>query len=267
MTGTIFSANDVSGIPSIEVLDTGMVKLGQYGGNIVLGSGTDDGTNKLQVTGTGYISSTLTVGKPSDLANATLILNAYYQATVEFHKGGVRRWRWNKESSDETGSNAGSNFNLAAHNDDGSTLDYPIQITRAAGGTAAFNREITCTGNITAYFSDERLKDNIKPIENAIAKLKAIRGVTFTSNDFAETVGYKDKKQQVGVIAQEVQKVLPEVISIAPFDNDGMGNSKSGENYLTVKYEKITPLLIEAIKEQQTLIEKLEARLALLEAK
>lgn len=51
MSGTIFSANDVSGIPSIEVLDTGLVKLAQYSGNIVLGSGTDNATDKLQVTG------------------------------------------------------------------------------------------------------------------------------------------------------------------------------------------------------------------------
>jgi hypothetical protein len=51
MTGTIFSANDVSGIPSIEVLDTGLVKIAQYSGNLVLGSGIDNGTDKLQVNG------------------------------------------------------------------------------------------------------------------------------------------------------------------------------------------------------------------------
>lgn len=67
MTGTIFSANDVSGIPSIEVIDTGLVKIAQYSGNLLLGSGTDTGLAKLQVTGaissTGSISaagSTLT---------------------------------------------------------------------------------------------------------------------------------------------------------------------------------------------------------------
>jgi hypothetical protein len=56
MSGTIFSANDVSGIPSIEVLDTGLIKLGQYSGNIVLGTGTDNGA-KLQVTGNVRVSS------------------------------------------------------------------------------------------------------------------------------------------------------------------------------------------------------------------
>lgn len=51
MSGTIYSVNDVSGIPSIEVLDTGLVKLAQYSGNVLLGTGTDNGTDKLQVNG------------------------------------------------------------------------------------------------------------------------------------------------------------------------------------------------------------------------
>lgn len=57
MTGTIFSANDVSGIPSIEVLDTGLVKIAQYSGNLLLGSGTDSGAAKLQVTGNIRVSA------------------------------------------------------------------------------------------------------------------------------------------------------------------------------------------------------------------
>ena len=62
----------------------------------------------------------------------------------------------------------------------------------------------------------------------------------------------------VGVLAQEIQRVLPEAITYAPFDRDEFGNSKSGKDYLTVKYEKIIPLLIEAIKELNKKIESLE---------
>ena len=61
VAGSIFNVNDVSGIPSIEVLDTGLIKLGQYNGNIVLGSGTDNG-NKLQIAGSGTISGDLSFG-------------------------------------------------------------------------------------------------------------------------------------------------------------------------------------------------------------
>ena len=53
-TGTIFSANDGSGVPSIEVLDTGLVKLAQYSGNVLIGTGTDGNTGKLQVNGVAY---------------------------------------------------------------------------------------------------------------------------------------------------------------------------------------------------------------------
>jgi hypothetical protein len=62
LTGTIFSANDVSGIPSIEVTSTGLVKLAQYGGNVLIGTGVDDGVNKLQVTGSLAVSSSITSG-------------------------------------------------------------------------------------------------------------------------------------------------------------------------------------------------------------
>jgi hypothetical protein len=60
MSGTIFSVNDISGIPSIEVLDTGLVKIAQYNGNVVVGSGTDNGIHKLQVTGTQSITANST---------------------------------------------------------------------------------------------------------------------------------------------------------------------------------------------------------------
>ena len=71
MTGTIFSANDVSGIPSIEVLDTGLVKIAQYSGNVVLGSGTDNGVNKLQVNGS--VSATaLTLSSRMNITNADI---------------------------------------------------------------------------------------------------------------------------------------------------------------------------------------------------
>ena len=60
------------------------------------------------------------------------------------------------------------------------------------------------------------------------------------------------------MLAQQVQAVLPQAVAPAPFDNDGKGNSKSGQNYLTIKYEKLVPLLVEAIKEQDKKIGRLE---------
>lgn len=130
-----------------------------------------------------------------------------------------------------------------------------LGVGTAASGTSG---EIRATNNITAYYSDKRLKQVKGTIKNALQKVMSLAGVEFTQNKLAEQFGYFDYKQQVGVIAQDVEKVLPEVIQLAPFDIDKYGNSKSGEKYLTVQYEKIVPLLIEAIKEQQKLIEELK---------
>lgn len=96
----------------------------------------------------------------------------------------------------------------------------------------------TATGNVTAY-SDERLKSDIRTIPDALEKVNAMRGAHFT----------KDEKPSTGVIAQEIQRVAPELV------ND------SGE-YLSVAYGNITGYLIEAIKELTQKVESLEARLA-----
>ena len=79
LSGTIFSVNDVSGIPSIEVLDTGVIKLGQYSGNILLGKATDNSTDKLQVNGsitsTVLTSSIATGTAPLTVTSTTMVSN------------------------------------------------------------------------------------------------------------------------------------------------------------------------------------------------
>lgn len=128
--------------------------------------------------------------------------------------------------------------------------------TTASGTTG----EIRATGDISSNYSDERLKENIELIDSALNKVDQLRGVTFTPNTIAESYGYK-KQQEVGVIAQDVQKVLPEAIRPAPFDTilyEGQEVSRSGEHYLTVQYDKLVPLLIEAIKELNKEIKELK---------
>lgn len=97
---------------------------------------------------------------------------------------------------------------------------------------------ITATGNITAFFSDDRLKTKLGKIENALDKICSLEGFYFEPNQTAQDLGYTAEKQ-VGVSAQSVQAVLPEVVHPAPID----------PKYLTVDYSKIVPLIIEAIKE------------------
>ena len=132
-----------------------------------------------------------------------------------------------------------------------------IGIGTAASGTTG---EIRATGNITAYYSDKRLKKDIEPIDNALEMLMGIRGVRYVQNEIAAAMGYNDPAVQVGVIAQEVQAVLPEAVTAAPFDIGMDGKSMSGEDYLTVRYDRIIPLLIQAVKELSDEVAALKAR-------
>jgi hypothetical protein len=128
-----------------------------------------------------------------------------------------------------------------------------LGVGTAAGPTGT----LRATGDITAGVSDRRLKTNIEKIKNAGEKLYSINGVFYIQSKEAEQFGYNNYRKQVGVIAQEVEKVLPEVVKPAPFDSDENNISKSGNKYLTVQYEKIVPLIVETIKEQQEEIEEL----------
>jgi hypothetical protein len=120
------------------------------------------------------------------------------------------------------------------------------------------------TGNVTAYSSDRRLKENFKHIESPLEKVQKLNGYTFDWNKKSEEFGFvpQYKTNDVGLIAQEVQEVLPQAAVLAPFDretnNAGETVSKSGENYLTIQYERLVPLLVEAIKEQQEQINTLK---------
>lgn len=130
-----------------------------------------------------------------------------------------------------------------------------------------FGGAVSAVGDVTAYASDRRLKENIKNIPDALNKVLQLNGVTFSWMDKTKDIGFcVPTKDDIGVIAQEVQAVLPEAVKFAPFDRDEKGNSKSGENYLTVQYEKLTALLIEAVKDQQKMIDELKDRVSSLEA-
>jgi hypothetical protein len=134
-----------------------------------------------------------------------------------------------------------------------------LGIGTAASGTAG---EIRATNQITSYYSDERLKESIELIPNALDKVMSLRGVTYQPNSIAEALGYK-KQNEVGVLAQDVEKVLPEAVKPAPFDIMLFENteiSRSGENYKTVQYEKLVPLLIEAIKELNKEVQQLKGK-------
>jgi len=138
------------------------------------------------------------------------------------------------------------------HSTDATTSDFTFRFDNSSDGNMSFQGNLSVNGNITASgtvtaTSDERLKENIEVIPNALEKVSKIRGVTFTRNDQED----KEKKH-VGVIAQEVEKALPEVVM------EGSDGIKS------VAYGNLVGLLIEAIKEQQKQINELKEEINIL---
>lgn len=121
------------------------------------------------------------------------------------------------------------------------------KLSTTSGGVAVTGA-LTATGDITAYFSDERLKDFDGKIEGALDKVSQLNGYYYHENDKAKELGFNNDARQVGVSAQEVEAVLPEVIKPAPVDPE----------YKTVQYEKLVPLLIEAIKELKEEVRQLK---------
>lgn len=148
---------------------------------------------------------------------------------------------WNSQISSTSAGNMifsnGTNerMRINAFGDVGIGTSSPSQKLEVGGS-------ILASGNVTAY-SDIRVKDNVESIEGAIGKLNQIRGVTYTRTDLDDK-----QRKYAGVIAQEIEQVLPEAV----FDN---GKVKA------VDYNATIALLIEAVKEQQKRIDKLETLL------
>ena len=115
-------------------------------------------------------------------------------------------------------------------NDGGSTITA-LTLDMSEAGAATFNNNVTA-------FSDERLKDNIKTLKNGLDKVEQLRGVTYN----------RDGKENIGVIAQEIEKILPEIVKTA---DDEIGTK-------SVDYSRLTAVLIEAVKDLSAKVKELE---------
>lgn len=164
---------------------------------------------------------------------------------------GLQYFRSNRNTSSDSAplqafSDNGSGAIMSFHRGGHYAVNFGLDsdnVMRIGGWSAANNRfqmdmsgNLTMSGDITAY-SDARVKENVKTIENALDKVLALRGVSYTRIDS------EDKKTKIGVIAQETLPIVPEVVNQ---DNDGMYN---------VSYGNFGGLFIEAFKEQQKRIE------------
>ena len=135
--------------------------------------------------------------------------------------------------------------------------------------TLTVDGAIICSKGITTSFSDNRLKNYTSNIANPIDLINRLNGFHFVPNDLAMNYGFT-KTPDVGLSAQEVQSILPEIVRLAPFDmkRDTYNNivSKSGDDFLTICYEKMAPLFVECIKALKKELNELREEVAELRA-
>lgn len=163
---------------------------------------------------------------------------------IDSISGGSTFQMWNLGNQLRFGTNAGSSNTSAVNINAGDTASVifngDVGIKQPSPSYALdVTGTIRATGDVIAY-SDSRVKDNVESIENALEKVVALRGVSYTRKDT------DDKSRKLGVIAQEVLPIIPEVVS-----KDQHGN-------YSVSYGNMVGLLIEAIKEQQKQIDELK---------
>jgi hypothetical protein len=185
------------------------------GTTVVANSGTGDTLSNITIDGVGYDLTLGTVTSTNGVSNRIATFNS---ATLV---------------------NGEANFTF-----DGTTayINGALGVGTSSPTTSGL---IRATNDVVAFYSsDKRLKENITPITSALSKLDKINGIEF---DWIPKEGiHENEGHDVGVIAQEVEKVIPEIVQTR--DN----------GYKAVKYEKIVPLLIEAIKELQAEVQELK---------
>ena len=207
-------------------------------------SGLSMGDNDITITGSGKITT------PEIENSAAMLLDCGGDITldadgaqVRFKDAGTERFTFNLDATPEldvTGGtftihNTTSDADVVIIGNDGGSSVTALTIDMSAAGAATFNNDVTA-------FSDARLKENVETIDNALDKVCAMRGVTFNRID------NEDGGRQMGVIAQEVQDIVPEVVKT----ND------DEDNTLSVSYGNMVGVLIEAIKELKQEIKELK---------
>jgi len=250
-----FASGDITGVTA----GTGLSGGGSGPGSVSLAfdpDGTNNGIITSKGNNNGYtVESNITAFKNSSdegilqIHNTSLLYDPLYNI-----KASTQHYL-DIKPGDTTASGGGT------HDGQGLRVHGQIAImdpgNAASVSTNAGRGHLLAQGDVVAYLSsDKRLKDNITPIKSPLKKLLKIGGYNFEWNDkgpdwvkdeyFGNPSG---SLKDVGVIAQEIQPILPEAVK------------QRKDGYLSVKYEKIIPLLIEAVKEQQTQIEELKTQI------
>ena len=276
MVGSLMAVSDISGLPILEVFSDDRIIMGKYNKNTLYVSGTNVGVRKVPLNAVLDVSGSVAVTGSLGVAGSILAdggVTASLLGTASYALNALTASYSYSGTSGSSGSSgiSGGTANYVARFTGATTLSTGVLYDNATNvgiskttpnakldvngntiitGSLAVTSDITAIGNVTAYFSDDRLKNNLGNIPDSLNKVLSLNGFYFEPNQTAIDFGYT-KQKEVGVSAQQVQAILPEIIAAAPID----------PMYMTVRYEKLIPLLIEAIKEQNSMIVNLQQKI------
>jgi len=234
-----------------------------YWANIALNSYTWSNTQTFSnaITFNGNVTATSNTTVVNVYSNGTINVNGYI--TVNANNSVVRQSSFGGGEINFIPYLSGAANNIYYMNlcdtygSNGANMTLNIRGLGTGGSVGATLTAVTvtatalnCTGDVVSAYSDERLKDKLGNITDALSKVKALSGFIYRPNRLAlESSIASNDSQRVGVSAQEVKEVLPEAVMPSPANSE----------FLTVDYDKLVPLLIEAIKELDSKIDKLKS--------
>ncbi len=228
----------------------GNVIVGKYAGentgdgefNVIIGSQAGF-SSKYEPQSEDVLNDNVIIGNRagySGIGKKNVLIGAHAGYNLDPHTSMGNVFIGNQAGKNETGSNKLyiSNSSTSEPLIWGDFVERKVQI----------NGDLFATGEITSL-SDIRLKTNIEHISSALETIKSLNGYYYDWNEDLILEKAFTNKRQIGVMAQEVEKVLPTIVDVTP------------KGYKSVNYLKLTPVIIEAIKEQNTKIEKLEEKI------
>ncbi|MDA9843123.1 tail fiber domain-containing protein [bacterium] len=252
LTGTNFTHTDTSsygGTSGVARRYITGITVDTFGHITAVTTGTETDQsfpdNNYYVNAASFSSGTLTLSR-TDGGTVTQSLDGRYLTSHQSLAGyATETYVTTRGYTSNTGTVTGVSGGTGVSSTGGTAPSLSIGQSVGTGDTVQFGL-VRSTGDVVAYYSsDERLKDNISLIPNALDKVSKLRGVEFDWNDKQDVYQGHD----VGVIAQDVQEVLPELVQ------------ERADGYLAVKYEKMVGLLIESIKELKTEVDNLKQQL------